>query len=123
MSQNREQIQLYNLSQFKAFAGDNHESLRQILVVFISSGLKNAAFFRQSIQEENRDAVSELAHKMLPVFRQLQASDLVSLLSQLERKDLENTTPDLYFLIGKMALEKMEEILKVLQEEENIRMD
>lgn len=120
MNQNRKQIRLYDLSRFKAFAGDDPETLREILVEFVRSGLKNAALFRQSVLEHDRNAVSELAHKMLPLFMQLQASGLVSLLGQLEPNDRTNPLPELYFLMAQMALEKMEEILKAIQEKENI---
>ena len=123
MNQNRKHIRLYDLSRFKAFAGDDPENLREILVEFVRSGLKNAALFRQSVLEHDRNAVSELAHKMLPLFRQLQVSDLASLLGQLERKDRTNPVPEIYFLMAQMALEKMEEILNAIQERENISLD
>lgn len=110
----------YNLDQFKAFAGGDPESLRQILVSFVNTGNQNARLFRQSIQEENRFAVSELSHKMLPLFRQLQATDIAELLAQLERKELENMDYQNYFTMGKQALVKIEEILQTIQEEEHI---
>lgn len=110
----------YNLDQFKAFAGGDPESLRQILVSFVNTGNQNARLFRQSIQEENRYAVSELSHKMLPLFRQLQANDIAELLAQLERKEFENVDFQSYFAVGKQALVKIEEILHTIQEEGHI---
>lgn len=113
----------YSLDQFNAFAGNNPESLREILVAFISSGLKNVALFRRALQEKNRTAVGELAHKMLPLFRQLQAGEITSVLSQLERKDMEPASAGLYFLMGQTVLGKIEEILEILQENENIHLN
>lgn len=110
----------YNLDQFKAFAAGDPESLRQILVSFVSTGNQNARLFRQSIQEENKYAVSELSHKMLPLFRQLQATGIAELLAQLERKEFENIEAQDYFSMGKQALVQIEEILQTIQEEEHI---
>ncbi|MDP2888388.1 MAG: hypothetical protein Q8P34_05385 [Bacteroidota bacterium] len=74
----------YNLDQFKAFAAGDQESLRQILGSFIVSGKRNANHFRKFIDEKNTKEVSELSHKMLTLFRQLEAKDIVGLLVQLE---------------------------------------
>lgn len=110
----------YNLDQFAAFAAGDPESLRQILVSFVNSGKQNILLFRQAIQEENKYAISELSHKMLTLFRQLQANDVVDLLAQLERKDFEKIDQQYYLHLGKSALKKIEKILQTIQEEEHI---
>lgn len=120
MKRKQDSNQSYTFSQFSAFAGDDPESLHQIIAAFVCSGLKNAGLLRQSIRDQDRESVSELAHKMLPLFRQIQANEIVSILSQLEQMDLENATVEIYFLMGQMALEKIEEILENLQKKEKI---
>lgn len=110
----------YNLDQFKAFAAGDAESLRQILVSFIASGKRNAKHFRKSIDEKSISEISELSHKMLTLFRLLEAQDIVELLVQLE--DVEELLFDdqQYFLLSRLALEKIESLLQVIQENENI---
>ncbi|HEX7584130.1 MAG TPA: hybrid sensor histidine kinase/response regulator [Prolixibacteraceae bacterium] len=112
----------YNLEQFAAFASRDPESLRQILVSLIHSGMANTALFRQYLQDENLDALSALSHKMLTLFRQMEATDIVELLSRLEQKD-ELTDNKQYFLWGRLALEKIETILHTIQIDENISID
>ncbi len=116
----KEQKNGYNLDQFAAFAAGDPDSLKQILVSFVKSGQQNTLLFRQAIQEENLYAVSELSHKMLTLFRQLKATDIVELLAELERKDFDKVDQQYYLYLGKSALKKIENILKNIQEEENI---
>ncbi|HZL09705.1 MAG TPA: ATP-binding protein [Prolixibacteraceae bacterium] len=110
----------YNLSQFAAFAAGDPESFTQILVSFITTGKQNASLFRKYIQEKNENGISELSHKMLTLFRQLEAHEIVELLSQLERKGFTRIDNNHYFSLGKSALEKIEVLLQTIQKEENI---
>lgn len=110
----------YNLDQFLAFAGGDQESLRQILVSFISSGIKNLQLFKQYIEEENIGAIAELSHKMLPLFRQIEVNDIVVLLTQLERNDFQPLSKETYCSIGKSAVEKIEALLQIIEKEEKL---
>jgi len=113
----------YNLKQFAAFAEGDPESLLQILVSFIRTGKQNAVLFRQYIHDENDLALSELSHKMLSLFRQLEADDLVELLSQLEHKDFASVHNKEFYLCAKLAIEKIDALLQSIQKEENITVD
>ena len=113
----------YNLEQFAAFAAGDPDSLRQILLSFVNSGRQNTLLFKQAIHEENVYAVSELSHKMLTLFRQLQANGIVELLAQLEQKSFEKIGHQHYLYMAKSALRKIEEILQVIQEKENVKGD
>lgn len=118
--QPKEPHKRYNLDQFKAFAAGDPETLRQILVSFIASGKRNAKHFRKSIDEKNISEISELSHKMLTLFRQLEAQDIVELLAQLEDMEELQSDEQQYFLLSELALEKIETLLQVIQENENI---
>ena len=113
----------YNLEQFVAFAAGDPESLRQILVSLIHSGKENTNLFRQYIQDENMEALSSLSHKMLTLFRQMEATDIVELLSRLEQKDNYGHNNQQYYMWGKLALEKIEALLHTIKLEENIMVD
>jgi len=113
----------YNLNQFAAFAEGDPESLMQILVSFIKTGKQNALLFRQYLYDENDHALSELSHKMLSLFRQLEANDLVELLSQLEHNDFAAKSNKEFYLCGNLAIEKIDALLTAIQKEENICID
>ena len=113
----------YNLEQLAAFAAGDPESLRQILVSLIHSGMENTTLFRQYIQDENMEALSALSHKMLTLFRQMQANDIVELLSRLEQKDNYALNNQQYFMWGKLALEKIEVLLHTIKKDVNILVD
>ncbi len=113
----------YNLNQIAAFAEGDPESLMQILVSFIKTGRQNALLFRQYLHDENDRALSELSHKMLSLFRQLEASDLVELLSQLEHNDYAAVNNKEFYLCGNLAIERIDALLTTIQKEENIFID
>lgn len=113
----------YNLEQLSAFAAGDPESLRQILVSLIYSGKENTTLFRQYIKDENMEALSALSHKMLTLFRQMEATDVVELLSRLEQKDINGHNHQQYYMWGKMALEKIDLLLHTIEIEENILFD
>ena len=113
----------YTLKQVAAFAEGDPEFLRQILVSFISTGKQNVTLFRQYLDDENYNAVSELSHKMLPMFRQLEAYDVAELLFQMEEKDFARKNSIQYHIQGRLALERIETLLFTLQNEESIRAD
>jgi signal transduction histidine kinase/CheY-like chemotaxis protein/CHASE3 domain sensor protein len=113
----------YSLDQILAFAGGDPENLRQILVSLIVNGNSNLKLFRQYIDDENRSSIAEMAHKMLPLFRQLDVPNIVALLIQLERNDLSKLRKKQYFLIGKLVSEKIETVFQTIKEQENIHID
>ena len=108
----------YNLEPFAAFAAGDPESLRQILASLIHSGKENTSLFRQYIQDENKDALAALSHKMLTLFRQMEATDIVELLSRLEQNS--GSDDQQYYRWANLALEKIESVLHTIETEENI---
>lgn len=113
----------YNLRQIVAFVEGDPESLRQILVSFIKTGKQNVLLFRQYLQDENEQALSDLSHKMLTLFRQIEAYDIVELLAQLEHKDFASKDSKQYYLSGRLAVEKIEALLQIIQKDEGVDCD
>jgi CheY-like chemotaxis protein len=109
----------YNLDQLAAFASGDRDTFREILCSLIHTGKENVILFRQFIERNDKDALAALSHKMLTLFRQMEATDIVELLSRLEH---DNDGPDShqYFLWGKLALEKIEVLLQTIEKEEHI---
>lgn len=84
---NKKNTTSYSLKTVRAFAQDDEQSLRLILQSFMSSSLENLKRLKQYLKEGNNSELAELAHKMLAMFRQLEAHEIVQLLKQLEEKN------------------------------------
>jgi len=113
----------YNLKQIASFVEGDPEGLMQILVSFINTGKQNATLFRKYLHDRNDHAISELSHKMLSLFRQLEANELVELLSQLEHNDFARADNAQFYNCGNLAIEKIDTLLNTIQKEENICID
>ncbi|MGB7785573.1 MAG: ATP-binding protein [Salinimicrobium sp.] len=106
----------YTLSEIKNFAGDDEEALSAILSAFIESTGSGMQALELAYQKGQKERVSAIAHKMLPMFRQLRADHLVGLLKKLEdQKTEEISSEDIQFLkkeIGQL-LGKLQQEIKV----------
>ena len=83
----------YTLKNILQFTDNDPEALQKILQSFVTSTaehlrLLEAARGRKDIQE-----MARIAHKMLPLFRQLEAAEAVKCLQQLEHPEKENLSP------------------------------
>lgn len=68
------------------FAGDDPEAAKEILQSLVSEMEKNRDSWKKGIETQHLPALSALAHKMLPHFRLLKNSPVVSLLSSMEKQ-------------------------------------
>lgn len=74
----------FNFSALTAFSEDDSQAGNSILQSFVSETRLNAERLRQALDAEDADGVAAMAHKMLPLFTLLGASELVELLTSLE---------------------------------------
>ena len=89
MNGNKDQDMLYyNIKQIEAFTLGDSESTRKILQSLLDSSRENLLLFKQYLAQHNYKLLAELAHKMLPMFRQLEAQKTVELLVLIEQKKL-----------------------------------
>ena len=79
----------YTLAEIKRFSGEDSQALENIINSFISSSRENLAEMQLASQENDCEKVSALAHKMLPLFRQLQTEKIIKKLEILEKGDSE----------------------------------
>ena len=110
----------YKLDHLLAFAERDPESLNQILVSFIDTGNQNLKLLIKYIEEEDTNSIEELSHKMLPIFRQLEAIDVVELLVSLERNDIHSLDKEHYYSNGRQAIKKIDILLQTIKKEQNI---
>ena len=103
----------YSLKEVQRFAGDDREALKTILKAFIESSRINLSEIRNAGSKSSQKRISAIAHKMLPMFRQL---DMQRIVKQLE--GLESSDKDIYQNIGLEKLTtQIEEVLAELEKE------
>lgn len=73
-----------NFSALTAFSEDDPEAARSIIQSFIEETGKNADQMQQSLADEDVDGIAAMAHKLLPLFTLIGATDAVPLLNWLE---------------------------------------
>ena len=108
----------YTLKNILQFTDNDPEALQKILQSFVTSTaehlrLLEAARGRKDIQE-----VSRIAHKMLPLFRQLEAAEAVKCLQQLqqlEHPEKENLSPQQIDDTATRLIHEAEELLARLK--------
>ncbi|MCC4211696.1 hybrid sensor histidine kinase/response regulator [Leeuwenhoekiella parthenopeia] len=72
----------FSLNQLRAFTGNDQQALASILHIFTTSTAENLLALEQN--KHDTDSIKEIAHKMLPMIRQLEAHTLIALLEKLE---------------------------------------
>lgn len=76
-----------NYSSLTAFAADDKDSAFSIIKTFSEELEQNRLHFKTAYKNKDKSSVSELSHKMIPVFIMLKANDLVEVLRQLEKTE------------------------------------
>lgn len=80
---------LYSLETLKEFLGNDSEALNEVLKSFIESSRENLTLLENAITEKNTTEINSIAHRIAPMFKQIQAREIGELLKVLENKDLE----------------------------------
>lgn len=73
-------------SALTAFSGDDPEAARTIVRTFIEETAKNASWMKQALEHKDVDKISDMAHKILPLFTIINASDSLLALKWLETR-------------------------------------
>ena len=75
----------YTLKNIAQFTDGDPESLKRIMKSFVDSTAGNVGLLRDGLRDRRWDTISGVAHKMLPLFRQLEAVDIIPLLEKMEQ--------------------------------------
>lgn len=108
----------YSLDRILAFSGGDPENDRQLVNSFLQSCGRDVKHFKEYLQEKNEVAISELSHKMLTLFRYLEASEIVELLAPLAQKESDLRGSTHFYFTGGSVLEMIEGLLNVIRENE-----
>lgn len=80
---------LYTLETLKEFLGNDQNALNDVLKAFIISSNENLDLLENAIDEKNVPEINSIAHRIAPMFRQIEARDIGILLKTLEQNNLE----------------------------------
>jgi len=79
----------YSLDEILLFAGEDQKALDTILNAFINSNKINLKEIVFAQKRNDIERAAQIAHRMLPMFKQLKAGKIISKLEQLEHKEYE----------------------------------
>lgn len=82
---------LYNLQGLSRFTFGDNDALKSILQTFITSADENCKALRNAIKSRDDDKLGEIAHKMIPMLRQMEVNEIVGLLEPVEDHKLDVT--------------------------------
>ncbi len=84
----------YSLDEILLFAGADQKALDTILNAFINSNKINLKEILYAQRHDDIERAAQIAHRMLPMFKQLKARKIIGKLEQLERKEHKNLSKD-----------------------------
>lgn len=77
---------LYDLTSLKQFIAEDEEALQNIITIFLESTQANIKELQSHIG--NLEELSTIAHKMIPMLKQIESFEVVLLLEKLEDKEI-----------------------------------
>ena len=107
---------LYNLDMIMVFADNDKDAANQIIGSFISDCKTNFQLLVQHLESHETEQIAKLAHKMLPMFKQLAINDVIPSLLFLEKMPLDTEENKIRESIEKI-LQEGNNVLQLLEKE------
>jgi len=79
----------YSLITLKEFLGNDNEASKEFITSFIESTKVNLSALENAVQEKNIAEINSIAHRIAPMFRQIQAQEIGRILKALEQDNLD----------------------------------
>lgn len=106
----------YNLDMVMVFADNDKDAANQIIGSFISDCKTNFQLLAQHLESHETEQIAKLAHKMLPMFKQLAINDVIPSLLFLEKMPLDTEENKIRESIEKI-LQEGNNVLQLLEKE------
>ena len=106
----------YNLEMIMVFADNDKDAANQIIGSFISDCKTNFQLLAKHLEAHETEQIAKLAHKMLPMFKQLSINDIIPSLLFLEKMPLDTEENKIRENIEKI-LQEGNDVLQLLEEE------
>ncbi|NDV64048.1 response regulator [Bacteroides sp. 224] len=87
--------QTLDFTPLTAFSGGDPEAARSFILSFIVETQKNIERMKQALQQKDVNGIANMAHKLLPLFTLINATQLVPLLNELEASRDTPFTPEI----------------------------
>ncbi|MDH7446061.1 hybrid sensor histidine kinase/response regulator [Aquimarina sp. 2201CG14-23] len=110
----QEEDATYSLNDLMLFAQGDSDSLYAILETFYSSTINNIEELKSAMENNEIDQIKKIAHKMLPMFKQIKAKEVIPILDKLEHPDEYNITASEIFKLTKEGVHKIEDLIDKL---------
>ncbi|WP_413999559.1 hybrid sensor histidine kinase/response regulator [Flavobacterium sp. W1B] len=80
----KKQDELFSLHSLELFLNNDQEAIKNVIQSLISTTAANLILFEDTIQAFEPEKIKQLAHKMAPMFKQIEATEIAAILTQLE---------------------------------------
>ncbi|WP_026715372.1 ATP-binding response regulator [Flavobacterium daejeonense] len=81
----------FTLNSLKLFLKNDSEAVKNVVESFIASTNSNLVLLENAVQTLDYQKTKQLAHKMNPMFKQIEAIEITAILDQLESKECDAT--------------------------------
>jgi len=102
-------VPLYNLRSLSQFTNNDPESLKTIIKTFIDSVHENCVALTEAVKNQSEQELSETAHKMIPMLKQMEVHSIVEVLTPLEDRTYNMDWQTLEKYINQICI-KLEEL-------------
>lgn len=86
VSKSESQSKLYSLDLLKSFFPEDSKAINDVLISFMKTTHENVAKMETSILDANLKEIKEVAHKMYPMFRQIESTRIANSLEEIEKE-------------------------------------
>lgn len=104
----------FNLNDIYLFCDSDLEAVLNIIKIFISETEMNISALQKATNDGNFTEITHIAHKMLPMFKQLHISVQVPKLLKLER-EISNFDKETLFVFVQILIEEIQEIIQTMK--------
>lgn len=107
----------YSLASLKAFLPNEDKALREVLISFLASTKENMVLLESSFSENDSTTFKETAHRMYPMFKQIKAEEIASILQDFDLKALSDD--EIRFNLEVLNV-KIESLFNLIKKENNL---
>lgn len=79
--------ELFTLNSLQSFLSNDKEAVKSVLISFVETTSNNLFMLENYVNANDFDKIKDTAHKMAPMFKQIEASEIAEILTSLESKD------------------------------------
>ena len=82
---------MYSLDSIQAFLNHDEVDVKNILTSFVGSTKNNLILLGSYVHSNDFEKIKSIAHKMVPMFKQIEANEIATSLTNLEINDYNST--------------------------------